>query len=97
MLSHPNIASTEFISQQYDHEVGAGSVLKPLQGRGKINSEAAVIKPVLDSKKALVLSYGLHPSYSEINPYNMAACAIDSAVRAAVAAGADINYLALLG
>jgi phosphoribosylformylglycinamidine synthase len=96
LLSHPNLASTEFVSQQYDHEVGAGSVLKPLQGRGKINGDAAVIKPVPDSKKALVLSYGLHPNYSEINPYNMAACAIDSAVRAAVAAGADINYLALL-
>jgi len=96
LLSRPNIASNEFISQQYDHEVGGGSALKPLQGRGKINSEAAVIKPVPDSKKALVISYGLHPAYSEINPYNMAACGIDSAVRAAVAAGADIDYLALL-
>jgi phosphoribosylformylglycinamidine synthase len=96
LLSLSNIASNEFISQQYDHEVGASSALKPLQGRGKINSEAAAIKPVLDSKKALVLSYGLHPAYSEINPYDMAACSIDSAVRAAVAAGANIDYLALL-
>jgi phosphoribosylformylglycinamidine synthase len=96
LLQRPNIASTEFVSQQYDHEVGGGSVLKPLQGRGKINSEAAVIKPVGTSKKALALSFGLHPSYSEINPYNMAACSIDSAVRAAVAAGANVDYLALL-
>jgi phosphoribosylformylglycinamidine synthase len=96
LLSRWSIASTEFVSRQYDHEVGAGSALKPLQGRGNINSEAAVIKPVLDSKKALVLSYGLHPGYSEADPYNMAACSIDSAVRAAVAAGADVDYLALL-
>ena len=31
MLSRPNIASYEFISKQYDHEVQAGSVIKPLQ------------------------------------------------------------------
>jgi phosphoribosylformylglycinamidine synthase II len=96
LLSCPNIASTEFVSQQYDHEVQGSSVLKPLQGRGKINSEAAVIKPVLTSNKALVLSSGLHPSYSELNSYDMAASSIDSAVRAAVAAGANIDYLALL-
>ncbi|MDR3642180.1 MAG: AIR synthase-related protein [Candidatus Doudnabacteria bacterium] len=96
LLQSPNLASTEFVSQQYDHEVQASSVLKPLQGRGKINSEAAVIKPLPDSKKALVLAYGLHPAYAELNPYNMAAAGIDTAIRAAVAAGADIDYLALL-
>jgi phosphoribosylformylglycinamidine synthase len=96
LLQSPNIASTEFVNQQYDHEVQASSVLKPLQGRGKINSEASVIKPVLTSKKALVLSYGLNPSLSELDAYNMAASGIDSAVRAAVAAGANIDYMALL-
>src|ERR1039458_4262 len=44
LLQSPNLASTEFVTQQYDHEVQASSVLKPLQGRGKINSDAAVIK-----------------------------------------------------
>ncbi len=96
LLSCSNIASTEFVNQQYDHEVQGSSVLKPLQGKGKINSEAAVIRPVLNSKKALVLSYGLNPSLSELDSYNMAACSIDSAIRAAVAVGADIDYMALL-
>jgi len=62
-------------------------VLKPLQGRGRISAEATVTRPVLTSPKGVVLSCALNPSFSELNPYNMAACAIDGAVRAAVAAG----------
>jgi phosphoribosylformylglycinamidine synthase len=51
---------------------------------------------VLSSTKGVITSYGLHPGYSEISPYDMAACSIDSAISAAVAAGADPDYLALL-
>ncbi len=96
MLSRQNIASFEFISQQYDHEVQGGSVIKPLQGRGRVNGDATVMKPKLDSDKAVVLSQGINPSYSEIDTYNMAACAIDTAIRNSVAAGADLEHLALL-
>jgi len=96
MLGRQNIASFEFISQQYDHEVQGGSVIKPLQGRGRINGDATVIRPKLDSDKAVVLSQGINPSYSEIDTYHMAACAIDTAIRNAVAAGADLEHLALL-
>ncbi len=96
MLRRQNIASFEFISQQYDHEVQGGSVIKPLQGRGRVNGDATVIKPRLDSNKAVVISQGLNPSYSEIDTYNMAACAIDTAIRNAVATGADLEHLALL-
>jgi phosphoribosylformylglycinamidine synthase len=96
MLGRQNIASSEFISKQYDHEVQGGSVIKPLQGRGRVNGDATVVKPRLDSDKAVVLSQALNPSYSEIDTYDMAACAIDSAIRNAVAAGADLEHLALL-
>jgi len=96
MLKRQNITSFEFISQQYDHEVQGGSVIKPLQGRGRVNGDATVVKPRLDSNKAVVLSQGLNPSYSEIDTYHMAACAIDTAIRNAVAAGADLEHLALL-
>ena len=96
MLSRQNIASFEFISKQYDHEVQGGSVIKPLQGRGRVNGDATVVKPRLDSDKALVLSHALNPSYSEIDTYDMAACAIDTAIRNSVAAGADLEHLALL-
>lgn len=96
LLAQPNIAGFAFISQQYDHEVQGGSVLKPLQGAGRINADSSVTRPILTSKKGVVLSYGLTPSYSEIDSYAMAAAAIDSAVRAAVATGADPDFLALL-
>lgn len=96
MLKRKNIASNEFISQQYDHEVQGGSVIKPLQGKGRVNGDATVVRPRLNSKKALVLSQGINPSYSQIDTYHMAACAIDTAVRNSVAAGADLEHLALL-
>ena len=96
MLSRLNIAGYEFISQQYDHEVQGGSVIKPLQGKGRINGDATITRPLLDSYKGVIISYGINPTYSDIDTYHMAACAIDSSIRNAVAAGADIKNLALL-
>jgi len=96
MLARHNIASFEFISRQYDYEVQGGSVLKPLQGVGEVNSYAAVTRPLYDSDRAIVTSQGITAKYSQIDTYHMAACAIDTAVRNAVAAGCDIERLALL-
>jgi len=96
MLSRLNITSFSFISQQYDYVVQANSVLPPLQGRGRINADASVIKPILDSKNGAVMSQGLYPSYSDIDTYHMAASSIDTAIRGAVAAGADPDHLAIL-
>ena len=96
MLARKNIASTAFISQQYDHEVQGGSVLKPLQGRGRVNADATVTKPLLDSPKAVVTSQGINPSYSDIDTYAMAAATFDTAIRSAVAAGANLDHLAVM-
>lgn len=96
MLSRLNICSFEFISSQYDHEVQGNSVTKPLQGKGRVNSNVTVIRPLLDSNRGVVLSQGLYPSYSDIDTYWMAACSIDTAVRNAVSAGASIDHLAIL-
>ncbi|WP_353287920.1 phosphoribosylformylglycinamidine synthase subunit PurL [Wolbachia endosymbiont (group B) of Gerris lacustris] len=96
MLNRPNIRSKEFIVVQYDHEVQGSSVLKPLQGKGRVCSEAVVSRPVLSSNKGVVKSQGFGSSYGEIDTYHMAACAIDTAIRNYVAAGGNINHLALL-
>ena len=96
MLSRLNITSYAFISQQYDYVVQANCVLPPLQGRGRINAEASVIQPDLNSQKGVVMSQGLYPSYSDIDTYHMAASSIDTAIRGAVAAGANPNHLAIL-
>ncbi len=96
MLARKNLASFEFISQQYDHEVQGGSVIKPLQGRGRVNGDATVTRPLLNSHRGVVLSHGINPSYSKIDTYHMAAAAIDTAVRNAVSVGARLDRIALM-
>lgn len=96
MMARLNITSYEFISKQYDHEVQAGSVVKPLLGSGRVNGNASVTRPKLDSDKGVVLSQALYPTYSEIDTYHMAACAIDEAIRNTIAVGGDLDHLALL-
>lgn len=96
MLARLNLASYAFISTQYDHEVQGTSVIKPLQGKGRVNASAAVIRPVLDSPRAVVLSQGLYPTYTEIDSYRMAACSIDTAIRNAIAAGGRLDHMAIL-
>jgi phosphoribosylformylglycinamidine synthase II len=96
MAARLNTASYEFISAQYDHEVQASSVIKPLQGKGRVNGNATVIRPLLDSFRGVVLSQGMYPSYGDIDTYWMAAASIDTAVRNAVAAGGSMEKLAIL-
>ncbi|MEK6933338.1 MAG: AIR synthase-related protein [Nanoarchaeota archaeon] len=96
MLKRQNIASFEFISKQYDHEVQGGSVIKPLQGKGSVIGDATIIRPVLNSYKGIVISQGLYPSYSDIDTYYMATASIDTAIRNAVTTGAKLEQIALL-
>jgi phosphoribosylformylglycinamidine synthase len=96
MMARHNIASFEFISRQYDHEVQGGSILKPLQGVGEVNACATITRPLYDSNKAIVTSQGITSKYSKIDTYHMAACAIDTSIRNAVSAGCPMNHLALL-
>jgi phosphoribosylformylglycinamidine synthase len=96
MLFRHNVSSFEFISRQYDYEVQASSVLKPLQGVGEVNSYATATKPLYDSRKVIVTSQGITSKYSKIDTYDMAACAIDTAIRNSVAAGGNLDRLALM-
>ena len=94
ILSRPNICSKEWIARQYDHEVQATSVIKPLVGAGRdIHSDAAVIRPVLESNKGLAFSQALIPEYSAIDAYHMTSCTIDEAVRRVVAVGGDPGHI----
>ena len=96
LLGNNNLSSFSYISQQYDHEVQASSVLKPMTGRGRINTDAQVLRPVLSSEKGVILSTGVYPSYGDISTYHMAACALDTAVRNIVASGGTLSHLAIL-
>ena len=95
MLSRLNICSKEAVVRQYDHEVQGGSVIKPLVGAQNDGpSDAGIMRPILNSMEGVVVAHGICPRYSDIDTYHMTACAIDEAIRNAVAVGADLDHLA---
>ena len=97
ILGSLNVCSKEWVVRQYDHEVQAGSVIKPLVGVAQDGpSDAAVLRPDLTSDRGLVVACGMNPCYGDLDPYWMAAAAIDEAVRNCVAVGADPSRIAIL-
>ncbi len=97
ILGSLNVASKEWVIRQYDHEVQGGSVVKSLVGVNRDGpSDAAVVRPVLTSNRAVVIGCGINPHYGDLDTYHMAASAIDEAFRNCVAVGADPSRIALL-
>ncbi|MFK7767003.1 MAG: phosphoribosylformylglycinamidine synthase subunit PurL [Mariniblastus sp.] len=97
ILASPNVASKHWIIRQYDHEVQGGSVIKPLVGiENDGPSDAAVVRPVLNSRRGLAISCGMNPLYGDLDTYHMATSAIDEAIRNCVAVGADPSRIAIL-
>ena len=97
ILGSLNVASKEWVIRQYDHEVQGGSVIKPLVGIHRDGpSDAAVVRPKLHSRRGIVVSCGMNPCYGDFDPYDMAASAIDEAIRNCVAVGADPSRIAIL-
>lgn len=90
LLAAPNIASRECVIRQYDHEVRASTVLKPMQGIiGKeTHGDAAVIKPLEESYKGLAITSDVNPSFCKLNPFWGAASAVDEVCRNLTAVGA---------
>ena len=92
-----NVASKHWVIRQYDHEVQGGSVVKPLVGpQCDGPGDAAVIRPLMNSRRGLVISCGMNPHYGDFDTYHMATSAIDEAMRNAVAVGADPSKIAIL-
>ncbi len=97
ILGSLNVCSKEWVIRQYDHEVQGGSVVKPLVGVANDGpSDAAVVRPVLSSRRGVVVACGMNPRYGDFDTYHMAASAIDEAVRNCVAVGADPRQIAIL-
>ena len=97
ILGDYNVASKEWIIRQYDHEVQGASAVKPLVGvRCDGPGDAAVLAPVAGSRRGIILSCGLNPRYSDIDPYWMAASAIDEALRNQIAVGGSLERVAIL-
>jgi phosphoribosylformylglycinamidine synthase len=97
ILGSWNVCSKEWIIRQYDHEVQGGSVLKPLVGAANDGpGDACIVAPIPGSPRGLIVSNGMNPKYGLIDPYPMAASAIDEALRNIVAVGGSLDRVALL-
>jgi phosphoribosylformylglycinamidine synthase II len=97
ILASWNVCSKEWVIRQYDHEVQGGNVLKPLTGvHNDGPSDAAIVRPILDSDMGIIVANGINPRYGDIDPYWMAASAIDEALRQVVAVGGSLKRVALL-
>ncbi len=95
LLSMLNVCSKEWAVRQYDHEVQGSSVIKPLCGVVEDGpSDAAVLRPLLDRMRGIVVSHGICPRYSDIDAYHMMACAIDEALRNYLCVGGSLEGIA---
>ncbi|MEE9586346.1 MAG: phosphoribosylformylglycinamidine synthase subunit PurL [Nitrososphaerales archaeon] len=81
LLSLPIIASKRWIYEQYDHEVGIRTVVKPGQGG------AAVLR--LDNGKLLAVKVDGNPKHCYLDPYNGAAGGLAEACRNIVSVGGE--------
>src|SRR6185369_4283287 len=79
MMAHPNVMSKEWVIRQYDHEVRANTVAKPLQGviRNEGPGDATVLKPVRSLDAGMAICTGVNPNYTVRDPYWGAASAVD--------------------
>ncbi|HMK35753.1 MAG TPA: AIR synthase-related protein [Desulfomonilaceae bacterium] len=90
-----NVCSKERLIRQYDHEVQAGTVVKPLVGAQNDGpGDSAVLRPVLGRFRGIAVGCGIAPRYSDLDTYWMMAAVIDEAVRNIVAAGANPDHMA---
>ncbi len=98
MLAHPDVGSKADIIHRYDHEVQAGTVLKPLVGAENDGpSDATVLHPLdVQGPEGVALSCGINPHYGRCDPYAMAWAVIDEAMRNLVCVGADPDRVSLL-
>ncbi len=94
-----DICSKEWIVRQYDHEVQARTVIKPLVGSEDDGPGDAVGRPAGPRivRGVWRSRCGINPRYGRLDPYAMAGCVIDEAVRNCVAVGADPDRIALAG
>jgi len=101
LLAHPTVASKHWIIRQYDHEVRAATVIKPLVGPlGRGPGNGSVLLPVANSTRGLAVSQGLQTGIGDPlvggDAYLMALASIDECVRNLVCIGADPDRIAIL-
>lgn len=81
LMASPNIASKEWVYEQYDHMVQTNTTVLP-------GSDAAVIR-IKETKKAISATTDCNSRYCYLNPYTGAQIAVAEAARNLVCTGAD--------
>ncbi len=96
LLAHPNIASKAATIHRYDHEIGGGTVVRPLVGpEGDGPGDGVVLADPRDTH-GIAIGIGVDPWIGLHDPEAMAHAVVDEAIRNVVAVGADPDQVALL-
>lgn len=90
LLSSLNICNKDWIVRQYDHEVRAGTVIKPLHGipGHQTHGDATVLKPLEDSMRGLAIATAANPWAVALDPYLGGKMIVDELCRNLVSVGA---------
>jgi len=82
VLSSPNVSSRKWIYEQYDHEVGARTVVKPGY------ADAAVLRLDAGDRRGIAIKGDANPRYTYLDPFNGAANSVAECFRNLVSVGA---------
>jgi phosphoribosylformylglycinamidine synthase II len=95
LLSDRNICSRDWVIRQYDHEVRANTVIKPLQGKTGhwTHGDAAVLKPIEESFRGLAIATASNPFAVGVDPYRGSKGCVDEVCRNLAAVGARPHSL----
>jgi phosphoribosylformylglycinamidine synthase II len=100
LVKNPSLASKEKWVRQYDHEVQGATVVKPFEGtKNSAPNDGGVVWMGAHGNSGfsgVVVSSGVCPEFSELDPKLMALIAADEAVRNAIVTGADPAKIALI-
>ena len=96
LLAHPNIASKAAIVHRYDHEILGATLVRPLAGEADQGHSDGVVLAHPEAGEGVAIGIGVNPWHGLHDPEQMAAVAVDEAIRNVVAVGADPERAALL-
>jgi phosphoribosylformylglycinamidine synthase subunit PurSL len=96
LLGHRNIGSKAATIHRYDHEIGGGTVVRPLVGPGTEGPGDGVVLADPRDTHGIAIGIGVDPWLGLHDPEAMAHAVVDEAIRNVVAVGADPDQIALL-
>jgi phosphoribosylformylglycinamidine synthase subunit PurSL len=95
LLERLNLCSREEKLRQYDHEVQGLSVVRLLTGEEQDSPpDAAVMMLDHAGCEGIILTEGVNPGLSDLDPYAMATWVVDEAVRRVISSGGDLSKIA---